>query len=100
MEEKLGYYAEEFLNFTDSVIDKDNCYNQYRKSQELINMCRYMEKIPPIDAKLGFQNQVYEKVKQLIVRHDYRVYDLSAEGFSVITSYSIHYTKLYEIWLH
>ncbi len=87
--EKLVYnYAMETYEFADSVINKDQHYNEERKKEEYKSMDSLISKIEDKFTQPEFNELVHKKAKELIVNNFTQVMDLSALGFLIMEKYT------------
>jgi hypothetical protein len=83
LEEKI---TEVFFS-TQSVIDKDNTYPDYRMSDELRRMKNLVEQRDSESINPEFDSKLLHLVKYNIVEHFNAVYNLSSEGFLLLDLY-------------
>lgn len=81
----LEIHAQEVLNATQSVLDKDHNYPEYRMEEEL-DWTRVVLKSMPEYTKieLEFCDQVHLKTKELIVKYFEDIMSLSSNGFKLL----------------
>lgn len=72
---------------TQSVIDKDTTYAEYRMNDELDRMRRLVERRERESMNPEFDSKLLYFVKYHIVEHFSAVYNLSAEGFLLLDLY-------------
>ncbi|MFB6343994.1 hypothetical protein ACE1ET_19905 [Saccharicrinis sp. FJH62] len=72
---------------TQSVIDKDNTYAEYRINEELDRMRSLIEKRERESMNPEFDAKLLYFVKYHIVEHFSAVYNLSSEGFLLLDLY-------------
>ena len=82
IDDVLQNYALVITNYTESVIDKDRTYPQYRLNDELDAMTK-------VDAKLTFNHPAFTDavschVKELMVKYFLDIYNLSGNGFRLL----------------
>ena len=80
----LQSYALEILSSTESVIDKDLNYPQYRLDEELSVMSRLVLKLTEGKHNKAFVNAVHQKAKELMVKYYEAIQDLSSIGFRLL----------------
>ncbi len=80
----LGIFATQVFNSTESVIDKDTTYPEYRLVEELDVMRKIVSKIPGFDRNSDFSETIHQKAKALMVEHFEATLDLSANGFRLL----------------
>jgi len=77
-------YAVALFNSVESVIDKDRNYPAYRFNDELAAMNQLLLKLPVDNDHLPFMEAVMKKGKELMVKYNRGVYDLSGNGFRLL----------------
>ncbi len=91
--EMLDVYGRQILNSTESIIDKDKSYPDYRKKEEVEIMDRLALRASNEDKNPEYSEAVHKKAKELIVNHFSDIEDLSPEGFRLLEKY----TKMYNM---
>ena len=84
LDQIISVYATEILNSTESVIDKDRIYMDYRLEEELDNMNRLVSKVKEFRNSSEFLDAVHEKVKLQMVKYFEDIFELSATGFRLL----------------
>jgi len=81
----LETHAQEVLNATQSVIDKDQNYPDYRMAEELEWTRVVLKSMPEYtNLELAFCNQVHLKTKELMVNYFEDIMNLSSNGFKLL----------------
>ncbi len=80
----VDMYAGAILNVTDSVIDKDRNYPEFRLSEELDIISKLLAKEPGFANPGAFAETVHAKVKELMVRYYPEIGQLSGIGFRLL----------------
>jgi len=82
VDEVLQNYAVVITNYTESVIDKDRTYPEYRLNDELEAMNKLVSKLtfnnPAFTEAVSFQ------VKELMIKYYHNIYNLSGNGFRLL----------------
>lgn len=84
LHEMILLYATEVLSISESVIDKDQSYPEYRMIEELDYMNRLLIKEQVIAIDDDFSKTIHSKVKALIVKHYPNIMDLTNHGFRLL----------------
>ncbi|WP_066627258.1 hypothetical protein [Labilibacter marinus] len=84
LEEMIGIYASEVLSATESVIDKDKNYPDFRKEEELGYLNRLLTKEKAMVTESEFSDTIHLKVKEIAVMHYPAISDLSTHGFRLL----------------
>ena len=80
----VDMYAGAILNVTDSVIDKDRNYPEFRLSEELDIISKLLAKEPGFANPGAFAETVHAKVKELMVAIIRRSVSWSGIGFRFV----------------
>ena len=73
-------FAENIISCTESVIDKDNNYPEYRMNEEVNRMKKLIEKLPVYEH----EDVLHKEAKKSIVKYFPEVFELSAQGFRLL----------------
>ncbi len=93
--ESLKQFAITLINMSNSVIDKDSHYPDYRLKEELANVIRIQER-QEVDAQ-EFTQALVGHVKSVIIEKFPQVFDLSGDGFRLLdANISYHVNALVE----
>jgi hypothetical protein len=84
VENLMDIFATQIFNSTESVIDKDLTYPEYRLVEELDVMRIIVSKIPEFDQINDFSETIHQKAKELIVHYFEATVELSANGFRLL----------------
>jgi len=84
LDDILQVYAEEILSATESVIDKDHSYPEYRLDEELRIMNRLVNRESDPRQNEAFMEAVHRRVKKLMVTHYPDIAGLSGYGFRLL----------------
>lgn len=84
LEELIHSYALEILSSTESVIDKDSNYPQYRLYEELITMNQLVLRLQNEAQYDTFSEAIHLKAKELMVKYYTSIFSLSANGFRLL----------------
>lgn len=87
VEEIIDTFANQIISTSESVIDKDNNYPDYRKKEELVGVERVVNKIEKLEGVSDFINISHLKSKELIVNFYPSIMDLSGDGFRLLDQY-------------
>lgn len=93
LKEAINTYATHILNATESVIDKDKNYPDYRLLEELERMQDLCNKPVMSHHNLELIQALNSKVKALIVDHFSKVFNLSGNGFRLLESNALMYNR-------
>lgn len=73
-------YAENIISCTESVIDKDLNYPEYRLNEEVNRMKQLIEKLPVFEH----EEALHKEAKKSIVKYFPGVFELSGQGFRLL----------------
>ncbi len=82
--EFINQYAMTVLNTTQTVLDKDDSYPEYKKEADLKAMQAYYAKAVQIAKDNDLADDIYKKTKELVVKYYPKIVDLSGEGFRLL----------------
>jgi hypothetical protein len=85
--EMLGQYATVLLSATTSILDKDQMYPKYRKIEEITSLQVYFDRISKSQEGVDFGESTLTKTKELLVKHNPKIFDLLPEGFRLLDIY-------------
>lgn len=91
LEEQLKEYANHMFSCADSVVDKDENYNEVRLAMELEAMTRVIEKYPANFRDSEIAAQTHQKAKEVLVHFFPDLVELSANGFRLLEKYCLLY---------
>ena len=80
----ISIYGQEIINATESVIDKDLNYPEYRLAEELDRIRKVVSQLPTYDVDDDFINQLHKQVKVLMVDYFIGIFNLTANGFRLL----------------
>jgi hypothetical protein len=80
----LFLYADNVISSTESVIDKDFNYPEFRKEEEVNRMKKVVEKLPTNEKAQEFTKKVHSEAKKSIVKFYPLIYELSGSGFRLL----------------
>lgn len=83
-DEMLNQYAITVLSVTQTVLDKDSVYPEYRKKEDLAAMHAYASKAVDLQVNKELAEKTHLKTKELLVRFYPQIIDLSADGFRLL----------------
>jgi len=86
-EEIIETFANQIISTSESVLDKDNNYPDYRKKEELIGVERVVKKIKALEGVSDFIELSHAKAKELIVEFYPSIINLSGDGFRLLDQY-------------
>ncbi len=81
-------YATELISLTESVIDKDLHYPEYKKTDELSRMDHLILKTDNIDLSESFIDDTHNMAKRQIVAYYPELTELSSIGFLLLERYT------------
>ncbi|PWE00050.1 hypothetical protein [Marinilabilia rubra] len=84
MAEHLVLYAENTISYTESVIDKDASFPDFRKKEEVIRMKSVVKKLPDFCEDTEFVDRINSEAKMCMVKFFPEIYDLSGDGFRLL----------------
>lgn len=99
LDEFILMYGQQIFSATESVIDKDNSYPDYRLNDELNRMTKLIDKRIKIGKSLDVHDAIQNKVKELMVKYFPAVYDLSGNGFRLMELNARYYYLEFEAGL-
>lgn len=82
VDEVLQNYAIVITNYSESVIDKDRTYPQYRLNDELDAMTKLVSKLT--FDNVAFTDAIGYAVKALMIKYFYDIFNLSGNGFRLL----------------
>ncbi len=88
LEKLIQNYAMETFEFADSVINKDNNYNEDRIKEEYESMNSLISRIKEDYFESEFLQEVHKKAKRLIVDYFPNTMELSSFGFLIMERYT------------
>ncbi len=83
-DELLNVHVKTILGTTQTVLDKDLNYPEYRKQEDLQAIQSYYDKAVPLAENLELSDEIYQKTKELIFKYYPNIIDLSGEGFRLL----------------
>ncbi|MBK3519644.1 hypothetical protein [Carboxylicivirga marina] len=92
MENAIATYANDIINTTESVIDKDEHYPEYRKQKELNSITKLLNKVLSEVDEDDFLEQMHLCCKKLISQYYPGILHLSNYGFRLLERNSKMYT--------
>jgi hypothetical protein len=89
----INLYASEIISITETVIDKDENFPDYRLKRELDSMSQLVIKIEKGELNTPLSQHLFNNTKELIVKFFPKIMDLSKYGFLLLEQYAlmIHY---------
>jgi hypothetical protein len=93
LEEAINTYATHILNATESVIDKDKNYPDYRLKEELERIQNIANKPVMSHHNPELIQALNKQVKMLIVEHFSKVFNLSGDGFRILENNALMYNR-------
>jgi len=84
LSDPISIYAQEIINATESVIDKDRNYPEYRLNEELERIRKVVSQLSVYAIDADLISELHAKVKALIVEYFGGIFDLTANGFILL----------------
>jgi DNA replicative helicase MCM subunit Mcm2 (Cdc46/Mcm family) len=78
--DQILLYAENIISCTESVVDKDVNYPEYRMDEEVNRMKQIIEKLPVFEHA----DALHKEAKKSIVKFFPAVFELSGQGFRLL----------------
>lgn len=83
-DELLDQFSVAALSITHSVLDKDNHYPDYRKTEDLLALQAYYAKAHQLARNKELAEVLHQKTKELLVEFYPKIIDLSGDGFRLL----------------
>lgn len=80
----IGEYAKSIFHSTESVIDKDINYPEFRMQDEVKRMNRVNALRFELDFNESIRDELFRKTKEIMVRYFQGIYNLSGNGFRLL----------------
>ncbi len=84
----INDYAVEMFSFTQSTIDKDKEYSEFKKDEELKSMTSLVARLSKNFNETDFSLLLHNKAKSLTVDEFPDIYELSSQGFLILEKYT------------
>ncbi len=84
----INDYAVEMFSFTNSTIDKDKEYSDFKKNEELKSMTALLERLSKDFNETEFSIMLHKKAKSLTIDEFPDIFDLSSHGFLMLERYT------------
>ena len=91
LEELVLTYANQIFNTAESVSDKDKNYNEIRLAEEVSVMNKVVGKLSEDKENWELGQQLHQRAKEMMVRFNPGLMDLSADGFRLLEKYTLMY---------
>ncbi|WP_243350007.1 hypothetical protein [Parabacteroides sp. FAFU027] len=82
--ELLSQFAIAALSITHTVLDKDESYPDFRKTEDLAALRAYYAKAIQTTKNIELTEQIHLKTKELAVKYYPKIVDLSGDGFRLL----------------
>lgn len=80
----LAQFATAALNIAHSVLDRDDTYPDFRKTEDLAALQTYYNKAAHATPDTGLAERIHRKTKELVVKSLPQIINLSADGFRLM----------------
>lgn len=80
----IEQYALTVLSVTQTVLDKDQTYPDYRKQEDLAAMQTYYAKAVALTSNKDLAQKIHLSIKGILVKYYPQIADLSAVGFRLL----------------
>lgn len=80
----LEIMAEQAISFTESVIDKDQSFSEFRKEEELKSMDSLLTKYQTSDFDLNKLKKIKQILNEIILNHYPSIYEFSSFGYRLL----------------
>jgi hypothetical protein len=84
LSEAISVYAQEIINVTESVIDKDRNYSEIRLKEELQRVQKVVSQWAVYEVDTEFVNKLHQVSKEVMAKYFKPIFDLSADGFRLL----------------
>jgi len=91
LEELVLTYANQMFNAAESVQDKDKNYYEIRLAEEVSVMNKVVGKLSEDKENWELGQQLHQRAKEMMVRFNPGLMDLSADGFRLLEKYTLMY---------
>ena len=96
LKDALEQYASHIINATDSVIDKDTHYPEYRLKEELETMQALILNGKDNRNNTLFFEEILSNSKRIMVKYFPKLIHLSGNGFRLLNANAIMYCRAFE----
>ncbi len=96
LEELVLRYANQIFNTAESVCDKDKNYNEFRLADEVNVMSKVVSRLSEENREnKELANRIHQMAKEMMVKFNPDLMDLSAEGFRLLEKYALMYNLFF-----